>query len=195
MELNYSLKTAEEALAITAPDTCKFIKSVLTSRGGVEDKQSVYAITRLCELLKFHNNNLVKQRVRKLSKNMCICLHRLALLAIYHPYGTEFHRSKFMGSIGSNDFSVLQYWGFIEQGSKKGYWKITTRGVGFAFGIPGLRYANAAVIQLGGKKKNYTVDKFSLPVAIFDILETVVITETNKELAINFIENNTSKED
>lgn len=165
MEINYSLKLLESTVRPIAPETYKYIRGVLTARAGYEDKPSVLAITRLCEILSETSENLVKTRRRTINSRMAD-----ALKSLYNwsriSKDKYIHRFCFMGGVGNNDFSILRHWGLIEAGPKKGTWAITELGKEFCEGVVPI---HESVIQLGGTKGNYRIDYESKKVYIGEV--------------------------
>lgn len=165
MEINYSLKLLESTVRPIAPETYKYIRGVLTARAGCEDKSSVLAITRLCEILSSTSKNLVKTRRRTINKRMVNALRKLS--DCIYIFGDRYiHRHSFMGDVDNNDFSILHHWGLIEPGPKKGTWGITKLGEEFCDGTVSV---HESVIQVGGTKGNYRIDYESKKVYIDEI--------------------------
>ena len=174
MELNYSLKLAEQYIKPIEPITYNEIKKALTI-AGKSNLASNLAITRLLEMIGFYQKRNYGTRKRYLKQTIVNCLEMLADLTVKHGY-KAFNRNEFFLNLAhANDFTILQHWKLIERGEKKGSWSITKLGMQFVANLVPL---HESVIQIGGhKKNNYTIDNNSRMVYFSDIMPCVVISD------------------
>lgn len=170
------------------PVTRDYLKKVIAVEST--HNSTSLAIQRLLEIIEAQQAQLeIGSRARKFRKCWVSVLYNLALETVNRfncqlPF-FDIPRNRFIKDINANDFSLMKHWGLIRQRPNH-KWSITRKGIGFLLQIPGFRFIDDSVFQVGGIKDNYRKNPEAKPIELNDIVsDDIYVSPSYRETLIN----------
>jgi len=183
-----SLNTLANKVLDAYPVTRDYLKKVIAVEALHTNTN--LAITRLLEIIESQQAQLdIGSRTRKFRTCWVDVLCNLAYETVdrfnNHLPFCDVPRNRFLTEVNKNDFSLMKHWGLIRQRPNH-KWAITRMGIGFLLQIPGFRFIDDSILQVGGVKDNYRHNPKSKPIKLDDLIsEPIQIPLSYRETLLN----------